>query len=48
MRTIIENCQTIMRDYLVPDGISKDEFISKIIFELDNPSQHAAQEEVNE
>jgi len=43
MKIIIENCQSIMRDYLVPDGLSKDEFISKIIFELDNPEQRAMQ-----
>jgi len=39
MKTIVEKCQAIMNDYLPPDGISKDEFISRIIFELDNPTR---------
>lgn len=35
-KALLETVQTV-RDYLPPDGIGKDEFITRIIEAVDNP-----------
>lgn len=35
-KALLETVQTV-RDYLPPDGIGKDEFISRVIEAVDNP-----------
>ena len=40
---IIERAQQILRDYLPPDGISKDEAITRLLDLFDGPEVRAAQ-----
>lgn len=41
---IITDCQSILTDYLVPDGIGEKQTINKLLEILDDPRWRAAKE----
>ena len=39
---LIKDCQSVLADYLPPDGISKDQAIDRLLTLLDGPQSRAA------